>query len=185
MFLLIDACFTSTSVRRCSVTISPKTNMHMDDFSNLSVVCVCVRARITGDQPSLRYSNKDASEPFCAPLPLSVHLLLDGAELQRAELGQRGLQLLFAVLHLLLQPRVDAAQLSVLRLDVRLLGAQLLDSGLQLWQRKRWLLIKLRGAAAVSGHPPLSVCSRCSPDLAPESSAPPQAALSVFASCFP
>ncbi|TNN86986.1 hypothetical protein EYF80_002741 [Liparis tanakae] len=61
--------------------------------------------------------------------PLPGHLLL---RLQQAELSQRRLQLLPAALHLLLQLDVEAAQLLVLLLDVRLFAAQLPDSGFQL-----------------------------------------------------
>lgn len=68
--------------------------------------------------------------------PLSVRLLLVGAELQQAELSQGGLQLLFALLHLLLELRVDAAELHVVPLGVCLFSAELLDSGLQLGQTK-------------------------------------------------
>lgn len=113
--------------------------------------------------------------------PLPVHLLLERAVLQRAELSQSGLQLLFAVLHLLLQLRVEAAELHVVRLDVRLFRAQLLDSGLQLRRGKQRLLIKLsKSNAAGFGCLPLSVYSGCSPDRDPGSSAPPPVPLSVF-----
>lgn len=52
--------------------------------------------------------------------------------LQHPELSQGGLQLLPAALQLLLQLRVDDAQLLVLQPDVGLLAAHLLDPGVQL-----------------------------------------------------
>lgn len=52
--------------------------------------------------------------------------------LQQPQLSQGGLELLPAALQLLLQLRVEAAQLLVLQPYVGLLAAQLLDPGVQL-----------------------------------------------------
>lgn len=69
--------------------------------------------------------------------PLSVRLFLVSAELQPVQLSLGGLQALFALLHLLLQQHVDAAELHIVRFGVCLFSVQLLDSGLQLGQKKK------------------------------------------------
>lgn len=64
--------------------------------------------------------------------PLSGHLFLCGVELQQTQLTESSLQLLPAVLHLLLELHVDAAELLVLFPKVGLFTGQLPDPGLQL-----------------------------------------------------
>lgn len=72
----------------------------------------------------------------CRLSPLSSHLFLGRVDFQQVELTQSSLQLLSAALHLLLQLDVEDPQLLVLFLDLCLVTAQLLDSGLQLRRDK-------------------------------------------------
>lgn len=98
----------------------------MNGFANLSDVCalaVSFHPGLTQIKSPLRLTGANTwPAPRCAS-PLSVHLLLVSAELQHAQLSQSRLQLLFAVLHLLLQMHVDAAELHVVGLGVCLFTA--------------------------------------------------------------
>lgn len=136
--------------------------MQMSDSSNLSGVCVLAVSSHPGLSQIKVAMEFDCNwQAGCAAAlsprfgaqralcfsPLPLHLFLVSAELQHAQLSQGGLQLLSALLHLLLQLRVDAAQVRVVRFGVGLLRAELLDSGLQLrqkqeggWGRKRLLI---------------------------------------------